>query len=222
MMCNEVTEKKLNNQSDVAIESSEKPEDKTKTEETDLQEPTTVGKGETEIDKTEHKENIETQGNPEEKDESKNERTEIQGTENAKKISNQAMQKFDNTQFNTLSITCHTCSVGKAGAVSIVNSDKNGKRFTIAKDPMNKIGNPEAVKIALSKNKIAISAAPLNSPNSLKLGRIGAKGVIYSTELVKTLTERYSLNFSDRVSITFDRLEYKLDGNKVVAEITMM
>ena len=132
------------------------------------------------------------------------------------------LDEFDSSEFETVSITTSTKSVGKVGVMSVINSSENGKRITYSKEVTQKIGNPSAVTIALSETKIAVSAADPNSPNPLKLGRLGRKGVIYSSELVKTLTEKYNLDFSNRVSITLAEVQYKKDGDKTVAVITML
>ncbi|AWI03111.1 hypothetical protein B9W14_00845 [Clostridium drakei] len=130
------------------------------------------------------------------------------------------LQDFDSTLYKPINIEMHTRSIGKAGAASIINSPKNGKRFTISKKVMDKINSPKAVKISIGKNRIAILAEEEDS-EALRLGRIGAKGVIYSAELVKILTEKFDLDFSSRICITFDKVKYTVDGDQIVAEITM-
>jgi hypothetical protein len=144
-------------------------------------------------------------------------------TETAKvqnsEVVEEELEKYNSSKFNIVSAKPYSNNKSKSGVATLINSEADGKRLTTCRDLTEKIGNPEAVTIAFDKSKIAISATQLNSENSFKLGRIGKKGVIYSVDLVRKITEEYNLDYTERVSITFHEVEYKVDGHKIVAII---
>ena len=147
---------------------------------------------------------------------------ETSDVQNPEVVVEEELEKFNSSEFNIVSAKPYSNNKSKSGVATLINSENGGRRLTTSRDLTERIGNPEAVTIAFDKSKIAISAIQLNSENSFKLGRIGKKGVIYAADLVKKITEEYNLDYTRGVSITFHEVEYKVDGDKIVAIITIL
>ncbi|MCM3625640.1 hypothetical protein M4D70_26085 [Brevibacillus borstelensis] len=108
-----------------------------------------------------------------------------------------------------------------AGVISIIKTTKNGNRITLASEVNQEIGEPERVQIAFTEREIAIAEELPNNDNYFMVKKQKSKGVIYSASLVKEITERFGLDFSDKVSITFHKVRYVQSGQKPVAIITV-
>ena len=111
-------------------------------------------------------------------------------------------------------------SIGKAGAMSIVNA-KTGKRIIVSREVMEKLNNPERVVMSFAVNKIAIGEQLPNNDNYINIKVLKSKGVIYSAGIVKEITDLYKLDFSNKTSITFFDVEYVKYEDNVVAIITV-
>lgn len=106
--------------------------------------------------------------------------------------------------------------VAREGVMSIVNA-KTGKRVVLSKDLLDKIQVNEKVQFSFNDGVLAIGNNLPNNDNffSVKPGK--SKGNIYSAGLVEEITEQYSLDFSNRTSMTFDDVEYIEDTDLRVA-----
>lgn len=106
---------------------------------------------------------------------------------------------------------------GEEGICTIVNCKKNGnKRIAIASKLLDAIGNPEKVKVGIMPNGIAIAKKLPIKANEFPVKKLGAKKVIYAGALVEEITEEFKLDYSNRTSITFKKVEYdSVDGYKV-------
>ncbi len=98
-------------------------------------------------------------------------------------------------------------SKSSAGYVTIVNSPKNGRRLSISKEPLVELGwnletKLEAIVLEFIADGIVLSLDE-NRDRKFNLRKQGAKHIIYSKDLVNEVTDRFDLDFSDRVSITF-------------------
>lgn len=103
-----------------------------------------------------------------------------------------------------------------AGVMSVINSVKNGKRVSISREIMNKIGQLDSVQMGFMKNGIVIGQYLSDTNTSYQLRTQGAKKLIYSKGLVEQITDYFGIDFSNRTSITFHEATYqKLDGNIV-------
>lgn len=98
-------------------------------------------------------------------------------------------------------------TIGKAGAISIINA-KTGNRITIAKECYSAIGNPSKVQFALNDNSLIVGEKVLENNNDFNVKESNGKAIIYSSALVKEITESFSLDFSNRTSLTFSDVEY--------------
>jgi len=103
--------------------------------------------------------------------------------------------------------------VGDPGVLSIIKSDNGGKRITFAKNIMEKLNNPVKLQVALARKGIVVGEQIPNKTGHFPVKKSGAKGVIYSGGLVEEIAKEYNLDFSNRVSITFQKVVYKsMDG----------
>ena len=75
--------------------------------------------------------------------------------------------------------------------------------------------------MSFSGDKIAIGEQLPNNDNYIKIKALKSKGVIYSAEIVKEITDIYELDFSNKTSITFLDVEYVKYEENVVAIITV-
>ncbi|GGJ76739.1 hypothetical protein GGR02_002891 [Anoxybacillus voinovskiensis] len=108
-----------------------------------------------------------------------------------------------------------------AGALSIVFTPRNGKRFVIARHVIENLGNPETVQVAYSDHAIAIAEYIGEEFTNYVLKASGSKRVIYSAHLVELLIECCELDFSNRTTITFSDVSYQTHNGKKVAIISM-
>ncbi|MDU0324131.1 hypothetical protein RWZ02_15765 [Clostridium butyricum] len=106
------------------------------------------------------------------------------------------------------------------GAISIINS-RSGKRLILAKALINKLSNPHKVVIGFSKDKLAIGKELPNNENYFTLRDSKGRAIIYSSDLVKEISEHFKLDFSDRTTITFSEVKYIEKEDNKVAIITI-
>lgn len=106
------------------------------------------------------------------------------------------------------------------GVLSVVNS-KNGMQLRFAKEFHNSLGSPENFQIGYSDTELAVGKDLGQHFTSYPLKDNGLKKIIYSSELVKQITEIYDLDFSDRTCITFSEVTYHQVRGNTVALIKM-
>ena len=110
--------------------------------------------------------------------------------------------------------------IAEAGVMSIINS-KTGKRIIVSNEIMEKLNKPERVVMSFSEDKIAIGEQLPNNDNYINIKVLKSKGVVYSSGIVKEITDLYELDFSNKTSITFLDVEYVKYEENVVAIITV-
>lgn len=110
--------------------------------------------------------------------------------------------------------------IAEAGVMSIVSA-KTGKRIVISKEIMEKLNKPERIVMSFAEDKIAIGEQLPNNDNYINIKVLKSKGVIYSSGIVKEITDLYELDFSNKTSITFLDVEYVKYEENVVAIITV-
>ncbi|MDC0765259.1 hypothetical protein POF51_31575 [Brevibacillus sp. AG] len=111
-------------------------------------------------------------------------------------------------------------TVGQSGVMSVVNS-KNGVRVALSKELIERLGHPKTIQIGFSDHLIAISENLGDRYTSYTMQKSGPKSIIYRSKLVKQITEKYRLDFSNRTSVTFTEVSYKSLGDKIVALISV-
>lgn len=110
--------------------------------------------------------------------------------------------------------------IAEAGVMSVVNA-KTGKRIVISKEIMEKLNKPERIVVSFAEDKIAIGEQLPNNDNYINIKVLKSKGVVYSSGIVKEITDFYKLDFSNKTSITFFDVEYVKYEDNVVAIITV-
>ena len=107
-------------------------------------------------------------------------------------------------------------SIGRAGAISIINA-KTGNRVTIAKECYSAIGNPVKLQFALTDNNLIVGEKVLEDNNDFNVKVSNGKAIIYSSALVKEITENFNLDFSNKTSLTFSDFQYSTtDGVEIM------
>ena len=125
------------------------------------------------------------------------------------------MQEYDLGNFKASTSKTISKTSTEAGVMSVINS-KSCKRIVLSSEVIYKLNNPNTISISFSDDSLAIAERLPNNDNLLKLKSSGRKGVIYSSGLVLEITDKYSLDFSNTVSITFSEVNYvKCNGYTV-------
>lgn len=107
-------------------------------------------------------------------------------------------------------------SIGRAGAISIINAN-TGNRVTIAKECYSAIGNPVKLQFALTDNNLIVGEKVLEDNNDFNVKVSNGKAIIYSSALVKEITENFNLDFSNKTSLTFSDFQYSTtDGVEIM------
>lgn len=127
--------------------------------------------------------------------------------------------KFNSENFQASNSKSNSRSTSDAGAMTIVNSVKHGRRITIAKCVMDALKNCTSLQFSFNENSIAIAEKLPNNESYFSLRKSGTKSVTYSSQLIKEITDVFQLDFSSRVSITFHDVEYLDNGEYPVAII---
>jgi len=105
----------------------------------------------------------------------------------------------------------------EAGLMSVINSKRNGKRITLSDPVLKHLGPVDSVEIAFGDDEIAIAGKlPMNGQR-FGIKRSSRKATIYSTGAVQEITDKFNLDFENRVSITFHRGRFGMvNGRPVV------
>lgn len=112
-----------------------------------------------------------------------------------------------------------TRASGKAGVMSVVNAD-TGIRITFPDAVLEKIRVTEKLQISYNTDERIIAIGEnLGNENDYAIKKSGKKGIIYSANLVRELTEAFKLDFSNRSSITFHDAEYLNDEESSIAVV---
>ena len=180
---------------------------------------------------------------PEEKkeDQSKNQTKEAQEKQNGEKqvqlqnSENQPQNSFDETKektknqevefdFSKLELS-KSASKSKwnagPGVLSVINSKSNSKRVSLSKDIMEYLDIEEEIQIGFLDDKIIIGETLSEEDKSHRVRRSKHKGIIYSSELVQEISDRFNLDFEDRVSITFYEAEHLKTEKGLIVAITI-
>ena len=111
---------------------------------------------------------------------------------------------------------------GEEGVCTIVNCKKNGnKRISLVSKLLDTIGNPDVIQVGIMPNGIAIAEELPIDANKFPIRKLGAKKVIYAGALVEEITEEFKLDYSNRTSITFQKVDYDNVNGYKVALITI-
>lgn len=94
------------------------------------------------------------------------------------------------------------------GVMTVINSNSNGKRFIFSNSVIRYLDNPDSIEIGFTEDSVVASYKLPENGQRFNLRKSGNKGVLYSYQLVKEITELFDLDFSNRVSMTFNDAEY--------------
>ncbi|MBU5353191.1 hypothetical protein KQI74_12905 [Paenibacillus barcinonensis] len=112
-------------------------------------------------------------------------------------------------------------AISKRSVLSVVNH-KNGTRIAVDGQVIEVIGASERIQVALNDKGIAIGEGFADEYNYFPLKKAANKAIIYSSPLVKEITEAFNLDFSNVSSISFHDVEYLKVGSHTVAFIKMI
>lgn len=97
------------------------------------------------------------------------------------------------------------------GAISMVNA-KTGMRIVISKESYEELGQPNLLQFALTDDELLIGKVLSNNSDKFNVKNYKNKGVVYSASLVKEITEAFSLDYTNRTSITFSEARFITEG----------
>lgn len=108
----------------------------------------------------------------------------------------------------------------RGGGVSIVKA-KTAMRMSINKSLLDILRITDKVQVSYSDDAIAIAKELPGNDNYFNVKISNNKGNIYSAGLVSEITELYDLDFTDKVSITFNQIQYESIQGIDVAIVTI-
>ena len=114
------------------------------------------------------------------------------------------------------------CKKSKGG-FGVINTSRV-KRVTLTKKIYGKLKEPKVVQVALLDEEVLIGEVIPNCKESHMVRQTSNGGgvCIYCAELVKAITKKYQLDFSDCSSMTFSDIEYCRQDGKRIAVVHMV
>lgn len=91
----------------------------------------------------------------------------------------------------------------KGGVLTIICSEKNGKRILLSEQMKETLGIKDTVQLGFLDNSLVIGKFLSENATTLNVKTLGKKSVIYSTEAVRYIVSTLGLRFTDKVSYTF-------------------
>lgn len=148
------------------------------------------------------------------------EHEEVQEMEKTKEVDNsqETNKTYSLEMFQPALSKTTSRSNSRVGVMSIVNSNC-GKRVTLSAELMDRLNNPYKISMSFSEEYIAVGTLLPNNNNQLTIKASGKKGVIYSAGIVSEITDKYSLDFNNRTSITFSEVDYIEVNGSIIAMI---
>ncbi len=123
---------------------------------------------------------------------------------------------LDTSKIKKVQIKHNTRGASTKGVLTIINSQKNGKRITLSKEIFDELSEPTSVVVGFYEDKLLITSTDLKEAIGGTVCVLGKNRNIYCTDLVEKITDLFNLDFSERVSITLSTLEWEeLDGQPV-------
>lgn len=110
----------------------------------------------------------------------------------------------------------------QAGALSIINSEKCGRRIALSRQIVEHLENPSSVVVGLTDDGIVISQHLPGYFARFVVRPQGAKGIIYAAELVRELVDKYDLDYEERVSKTFYEAQYLIAEHGPVVFVSLI
>lgn len=131
--------------------------------------------------------------------------------ENTKEAVEKEKVKFDISAVTFATAESNPKGSSKPGVLSIINSEKNGKRVSLSKEVKEWLGieAEDTVQVCFLKDAIAIGTDISKDEKRYKVSESKNKAMLYSTPLVREICKNFGLEFEDgKVSQTFYEAEY--------------
>lgn len=128
--------------------------------------------------------------------------------------------EFIKTLYPSKSSSITRTSTGE-GVISIINSQKNGKRLALSDQLLSKLNYPSTIQVSFTESELVIGESIPKCTNSYNINTSGKKGLVYATALVLEICDTFNLDFSNRTSMTFDQVIYQKIGEISIARITI-
>lgn len=95
---------------------------------------------------------------------------------------------------------------------------KTGKRIELSNEVFDLLGNAEHIKFSFNEKERLLAVLADKNGSAAKSNK--SKAIIYNSALVREIIEKFSIDFSNRTSVSFDNYE-TLDGieNTVVFKL---
>lgn len=129
-------------------------------------------------------------------------------TEQAREAPAEDLPEVDLSNFCPSQSTSIAQAAGEAGVISIINSQKNGKRLIISSDLMERLNQPAKVKVAFHEGTLAMSEQLPTNGHAFVVKKSKRKGNVYAAALIDEITKEFGLDFNNHVSITFYECHY--------------
>lgn len=137
-------------------------------------------------------------------------------------MTNNKLDIIKKAQTVTLPSTTTTCRSNSKLSFGVVNSKTNGKRLSFSKALVTKLELKDAAYITPIKEDSVIIVAGAQLFESYKCDLRGNdKKLSYCSGVVETLTEIFSLDFSQHVSKSFTKIEFDEHEGVPVAVIAL-
>lgn len=128
---------------------------------------------------------------------------------------------FNPTEFVPLGVTQRTTKRAKEkGILTIVLSEKQGKRIQFSESLVKELHIANSVKLGFVKDALVVGIDLPGEDNLFHLKRLGKKKVLYSAPVVHRIAEHMHLDFSACVSYTFYDVEIEEHKNNLIAMFT--
>lgn len=137
----------------------------------------------------------------------------------------ESVEKMDSKDFNSAFDTYKnrsnrhiTSKPGLPSAIRVINTEKHGKRIHYTRNfecyfPLE-VG--DQIEVSLSDAEIAFTKLKGIKERGYPVRALSGEKVIYCASLIKQLTEKFNLDYSEKTSITFHEMRcIEVDGEKI-------
>lgn len=107
-------------------------------------------------------------------------------------------------------------SLATKGVFTLVKA-KTGNRVVISKEANEYLQNLNTLQFSYNEDSLIIGTKLPNNNNNFNVKAYKNKSIVYSVPLVREISEKFQLDFSDRTSMTFHEAEYtSYEGSPVL------
>ncbi len=119
------------------------------------------------------------------------------------------MRNFEEMIDNSEEVSVSSTSHGRVSApsLSIINSQKNGKRLVLSNGLLNALNNPSHIQIRTSKkDNVLFIGENLGAENTFNFSPSNPN-IVYCGGVIRTIVADLNLDFSNKVSLTLKDIE---------------